>query len=77
MGNQKEVEKINADQIFEIVHAYNRGLEVWGNKENFERWLVENNLALGGVKPIELLFNSIGVVKFNDEIGRIEHGVFS
>ena len=64
-------------QLFEITDLFLYGLEVFGNNENFFKWLNLPNTALGGMEPIELVELPGGVAKVRDVIGRIEHGVYS
>ncbi len=78
--NKKEGKSFDAGssgKIIEITLLYNYGMEVFGNKEKFNNWLETKNLALGGVKPKELLDNTFGINLLKDELTRIEYGVLA
>lgn len=55
-----------------MIKTIRKGIEIFGNKENFREWLCSPNIAMGGNMPIaydwELIY---------DVLGRIEHGVFA
>lgn len=74
---KKTFEPIQSEKILEITMLYNYGLNVFGNKENFNTWIETKNIALGGVKPKDLLDTSYGIGLLKDELTRIEHGVLA
>ena len=74
---QKTFDPIYSEKILEIALLYRKGVEVFADKERFNAWLDANNIALGNVKPKELLDNTFGISLLRDEIGRIEHGVLA
>ena len=53
------------------------GAEVFGNQENFFKWLDSPNAALGGVPPREVLKTFKSVSEVRDILGRIAYGVHS
>lgn len=65
------------DQVIQIAKLYASGIEVFGDKTLFIKWMKLSNIALGGDKPIDLLDTSFGIEMVNDEIGRLEHGIIS
>ena len=67
----------HSEKILQITLLFNYGIEVFGNKEKFNTWLETDNLALGKIKPKELLDNSFGINLIKDELTRIEHGVLA
>lgn len=78
--NQKEkkpFQPIQSERIVELIMLYQYGVEVFGNKENFNVWLNSVSIALGGRTPKELLDTKFGVGMVKDELGRIEHGVLA
>jgi putative toxin-antitoxin system antitoxin component (TIGR02293 family) len=78
--NQKEkkpFQPIHSERIIELVMLYEYGVEVFGDKENFNVWLNSKSIALGGRTPKELLDTKFGVGMVKDELGRIEHGVLA
>jgi putative toxin-antitoxin system antitoxin component (TIGR02293 family) len=74
---KKTFEPIHTEKILEITLLYKKGVEVFGDKERFNAWLQANSVALGNVKPKELLDNTFGISLLDDELGRIEHGVLA
>ncbi len=75
-GNKK-LEKNYSIQLFELADLFLYGTEVFGDKENFFKWIELPNTALGGLKPKELLELPGGIAKVKDLLGRIEYGVYS
>lgn len=67
----------HSEKILQITLLFNYGVEVFGNKTKFNTWLETDNLALGKIKPKQLLDNSFGIELVKDELTRIEHGVLS
>ena len=74
---EKTFDPIYSEKILEVSLLYNKGVEVFGDTERFNSWLSANNIALGNVKPKELLDTTFGISLLKDEIGRIEHGVLA
>lgn len=66
-----------SERLLEIARLYARGQEVFGDLDSFKGWIQEPVPALGYKKPLEYLDTSIGIRLLQDELGRIEHGVFS
>lgn len=67
----------STERLLEIAMLYIRGIDVLETKENFRSWMTKPNLALGGIKPIDLLDTSLGIQLLNDELTRIEEGIFA
>jgi putative toxin-antitoxin system antitoxin component (TIGR02293 family) len=65
------------DKIYQLSIIYEKGLSVFGEKVYFDIWLNTQNVALGGLKPKDLLDNSFGIGLVSDELIRIEHGVLA
>lgn len=68
---------ITSEKIIEITMLNKFGIEVFGNQENFNVWLNTKNVALGSIKPKELLDSSFGIQLLKDELIRIEHGILA
>ncbi len=78
--NQKEkksFQPIQTEKIIELIMLYEYGVDVFGDKDNFNVWLKSKSVALGGRTPKELLDTKFGVGMVKDELGRIEHGVLA
>ena len=68
---------VSSEKIVEITMLYKYGIDVFGDKEKFDTWLNIQNVALGGIKPKELLDTSFGIGLIKDALNNIEHGVFA
>lgn len=66
-----------SERLLEIARLYAKGQEVFGGLDPFKKWMQEPVQALGSKKPVEYLDTSIGIRLIQDELGRIEHGIFS
>jgi putative toxin-antitoxin system antitoxin component (TIGR02293 family) len=78
--NQKEnkaFQPIQSERIVEVSMLYKYGVEVFGNKDNFDTWLNTKSIALGGRIPKDLLDTKFGISLVKDELGRIEHGILA
>lgn len=75
--SNKNLERNFSVKLFEIADLFLYGTEVFGNQQNFFKWLNLPNAAIGGMEPIELVEIPGGVSKVKDILGRIEHGIFS
>lgn len=73
----KNFDALQSEKILQISLLYQRGVEVFGDKENFDVWLDLPSIALGNIKPKELLDNAFGISLLEEELTRIEHGVLA
>jgi putative toxin-antitoxin system antitoxin component (TIGR02293 family) len=78
--NQKEkksFQPIQSERIVELSMFYKYGVEVFGDKDNFNIWLNSKSISLGGRTPKDLLDTKFGISMVRDELGRIEHGILA
>lgn len=78
--NQKEkksFQPIQSERIVELSMLYKYGVEVFGDKHNFNIWLNSKSISLGGGTPKDLLDTTFGMSMVRDELGRIEHGILA
>lgn len=78
--NQKEkksFQPIQSERIVELTMLYQYGVEVFGDKDNFNIWLNSKSIALGGTTPKDLLDTKFGISMVKDALGRIEHGILA
>jgi len=68
---------VSSEKIIEITMLYKFGIEVFGDKEKFNKWLSIENIVLGGKKPKELLDSSFGITIIKDELSSIEQGILA
>ena len=74
---KRTFDPIQSERILEISLFIKLGIEVFGNIEKLNSWLITDNLALGNIKPKELLDNTFGIGLLKDELTRIEYGVLA
>ena len=75
--DKKKLDSIHTDRLFQIMILLNKGVEVFGNPDNFMTWLNSKNIALGGITPVSLLDNAFGINMVTSELSRIEYGVLA
>ena len=65
----------------ELIYRFSRVLvtatEVLGGLDKGREWILTENRALGGARPIDHLDTGIGFDDVMELLGRIEHGVYS
>ncbi len=66
----------HSEKIIELAEVTNFGNEVFDNNKDFYTWLTTISIALGSMKPIELLKDSYGKEMVMEELNRIDQGVF-
>lgn len=66
-----------ADRILQINKVLQRGYEVFGSYEKFNRWLRENPYMLEGRLSLHSLASIDGINKVLIQVGRIEHGILA
>ncbi len=66
-----------SEKIIEIALLSQYGAEVFGDNQRFYAWLTSEIPAFSRQKPYNFLESSFGIRMIRDELGRLEHGVFS
>ena len=74
---KKVFDPIYAEKIVVIELLYKKGVDVFGIADNFYTWMDTISIALGNVKPKDLMDTSFGITMVYNELGRIEHGIFA
>lgn len=74
---KKKLDRNYSIQLFELTDLFLFGIDVFGSRDHFFKWLELPNTALGGMEPMDLLDMPGGISKVRDLLGRIEHGVIS
>ncbi|MFA5298927.1 MAG: antitoxin Xre/MbcA/ParS toxin-binding domain-containing protein [Lutibacter sp.] len=67
---------IHSEKIIELAEVTNLGKDIFDSTEQFYTWLNSPSLALGNIKPIELLKDSYGKEIVINELNRIDQGIF-
>jgi putative toxin-antitoxin system antitoxin component (TIGR02293 family) len=65
-----------SDRLLRIARVSAQADEVFGNPEKARRWLRKPNRPLQGAVPLELLKTSAGAELVQEELVRIEHGIY-
>jgi putative toxin-antitoxin system antitoxin component (TIGR02293 family) len=68
---------VQTERIIELAKVYSKGEEILGDSGQFADWMDQKLLSLGHKRPKDFLDTSIGIRILLDELGRIEHGVYS
>jgi putative toxin-antitoxin system antitoxin component (TIGR02293 family) len=74
---EKTFDPIYSERIIQIELLYKRGADVFGNETLFNTWMDSTIIALGNIKPKQLLDTSFGISSLMDTLGRIEHGILA
>ena len=74
---KRTFEPLQSERIIEISKLQLKGIEIFGSRANFEEWMNSKIIALGNIRPMELLDSSFGIDMLMDELGRIEHGILA
>ena len=74
---EKAFNRIVSEQILQIAEVAAKGSEVFEGREKFLAWMNHPNKSLNNKTPLSLVNSKYGVDMVLDELGRIEHGVFS
>lgn len=75
--SEKLFNRIVSEQILQIAEVAAKGSEVFEGRDKFLAWMNHPNKALNNKTPMSLLKSKFGTDLVLDELGRIEHGVFS
>lgn len=60
-----------------IAELFSDAVDVFGLPQSAQNWLHSPLVGLGGVEPVSLLDTGFGIRIIREELGRLEHGVFS
>ena len=66
-----------SEKAIELARLYARGEEVFGSLDKFKTWMKTPSIVFKNNPPFALLDSSIGFGLVFNELGRIEHGIFS
>gem|GEM_PF-4211507 len=80
MNRYQPDDLLSAEQsgfVYEFSRLYVRGLDIFGDKGTFEKWIQRPQMALGMQTPVSLLDTAEGFRMVNDLLSQIEHGFYS
>jgi len=75
--SKRALTRDEAEKTIQLSAVMAKGLEVFEDEEDFRHWLETDNVALGGIRPKELLTSAIGRDQVRDLLGRIQYGIYS
>lgn len=70
----KQLNPASAELLLKIILLFEKGINIFGERMPFKRWLEKPAYGLGGFVPLELMRTSGGVDLIIDELTRIEYG---
>lgn len=74
---KKLFNRVVSEQIIQIAEVAAKGFEVFQDKDKLLAWMRHPNKAFANRTPVSLLNSKFGTDIVLDELGRIEHGVYS
>lgn len=74
---EDKLDKKLSSHAIEIARTIQHAFRVFEDEEKVKRWVIRENKALNGMKPIRLFDTLTGLNLVNDILGRIEEGVYS
>jgi putative toxin-antitoxin system antitoxin component (TIGR02293 family) len=66
-----------SERIIEIARLYAKGQDTFGDLNSFRTWMAYPSIAFSYAEPRAFLDTSLGIKLIEDELGRIEHGIFA
>ena len=76
-GPDAHFNRVVSEQILQIAEVAAKGTEVFEDSKKFLAWMNHPSKALANNTPSSLLSSRFGIEMVLDELGRMEHGVFS
>jgi putative toxin-antitoxin system antitoxin component (TIGR02293 family) len=80
VARRKEARHLNpqeSDRLYRVARAVSQAVEVLGSIEKARVWLKTPNRALGREIPLDLLDTEIGARQVEEELLRLNYGIFS
>jgi putative toxin-antitoxin system antitoxin component (TIGR02293 family) len=71
---KKKLSPLQSEYILKTIVLFNKGNQVFGNKESFNRWLDKPSFGLGNRIPRAFITTVGGINFIIDELNRIAHG---
>jgi putative toxin-antitoxin system antitoxin component (TIGR02293 family) len=77
LAKRQHLSSEEAERSIRVARALVKARHVLEDEDAGARWLLTPSKALGGRRPLSLLGSGDGFTAVMDELGRIDHGVFS
>ena len=75
--DDRSLDKNISIKLLELTNLFQYAIRLFESKKAFFAWLLQANISIGGIAPMQLLEIPEGINKVRDIIGRIEYGVYS
>jgi len=75
--SKRALTRDEAEKTIQLSAVMAKGLEVFEDEDDFRHWLETDNVALGGIRPKDLITSAIGRDQVRDLLGRIQYGIYS
>jgi uncharacterized protein (DUF2384 family) len=75
-SENKSFEGIYVERILMLERLFKKGIEVFASPEAFFSWLIKPKKVLGYGLDKTALSSTEGILALEDELGRIEHGIY-
>jgi len=67
---------IHSEKIFEYAEVFKYGMDFFSDFESLRKWLDEETIAFGGMRPIDFMKSSYGKELVIERLVNFEHGIF-
>ena len=74
LQESKPLSPREGEAVLKLEALYKKGIEIFGNRDEFNSWLKEPEYGVGWQVPLELLSTSTGIDMVMEELLRIEFG---
>lgn len=72
--NKTSLDPVVSEKLLKLFALYEKGVFVFGNADQFNKWLAEPSFGLGNQLPRHLLDTITGIELVAEELTRIEYG---
>lgn len=77
LAGKEQLSVAESDRVLRLERISEQADRVFGNHEKAQRWLRKESRALDNARPIELLRSETGAHFVEEELHRIDYGMFS
>ena len=75
--DHSKLSKDASERALHFIRLYNKGDAVFGTMDAFNKWMKTPSLVFNKNTPMSYLDTTFGFEMLEDELGRIEHGIFA
>lgn len=75
--HEGELNVEEGDRLYRIARIVHRAIEVFGSEAGARHWLKRPQVLFKGAAPLALLRSDAGAKAVENQLGRIEHGIFA